>query len=335
MGHDWKWGVVFVWLLACSGAQQSAAPAAQLPDEPSPPPRAVPKASQLVKDGEAKLQAKDVAGAKALFEQAIAEDPSDVRAHLDLGIVCELSGDGAGAEKAYRKAIELDASFAEALNNLGVLLRDRGDLDEASALLERAVAANPGSAAAHGNLALALEERKDVDGAERAYRKAIELDPKNAMLQANLGLLLIGKGDAAAAGEQLRAALAKAQGNRAALLTIGNGLRLAGDAQGALRAMQGAVEAEPEVTPALLAELALAQRATEDRDGAIATLERALSLDAKYATAHYLLGNLLAGAERFAEAKQHYDRYLALEPKGEHADKARERLKMLKKARTK
>jgi tetratricopeptide (TPR) repeat protein len=97
--------------------------------------------------------------------------------------------------------------------------------------------------------------------------------------------------------------------------------------------MEGAVQAGDDATPALLAELALAQRAAGDRDAAIATLERALATDARYATGHYLLANMLAGAQRPADAKKHYERYLALEPNGPQASQARERLKMLKQAR--
>lgn len=322
-------------LTACGGGAQEAADRSTVDDrlaEASAPTRSVPKASELVEQGEQKLEAQDPAGAQALFEQAIAEAPDDPRAHLDLGIALEMQNDVDGAEASYRRAIDLQSDFAEALNNLAVLRRARGDLDEAVALLERAAAANPRSAAAQTNLALAQEDRGDLPGAERAYRRALELDPAAVMTRVNLGLLLVDMGKAQEARRHLGEALPEAEGNRAALLAIGNGFRRAGDAAQAVVAMEAAVAAGDGPTPALLAELALAQRAAEDRDGAIATLERALKLDAKYATAHYLLGNMLAGAKRFAEAKKHYRRYLELEPDGQHAARAKERLEMLKKA---
>jgi superkiller protein 3 len=326
---------LLILLVACGGASKGTRPpAAALPDhEQSQPARAVPQASSLVKQGEERLQAQDIAGAQALFERAIAENADDARAHLDLGITRELQKDTAGATAAYRRAIEIQPDLAEALNNLGVLLRDQGELDEAVALLERAAKANPRSGAAHMNLALALEDKGDLEAAERAYRAALAVDANNVMTRVNLGLLLVERGQNEPAAKELRAALPNAQGNRAALVAIGNGLRRAGDAQGALRAMQGAVQSGEDATPALLAELALAQRAAGDRDAAIATIERALATDARYATGHYLLANMLAGAQRIDEAKKHYERYLALEPKGPHAAQARERLKLLKQAR--
>ena len=318
-------GALALGAFACGGSSPTKpAASAPLPDEPAPPPRVVPKASPLVKDGEAKLQAKDLQGARALFEQAIAADPSDARAHLDLGITAEALGDAKAAEQAYRKAVELAPDLAEAHNNLGVLLRDRDELEEA------VVELNPRSAAAHGNLALALEDSGDAAGAEREYRAALEIEPEDVMLRVNLGLLLVNAGQAEPGKAELRRALPGAKDNRAALVAIGNGLRRVGDAAGAVQAMQGAVDAGSEPTPALLTELALAQRAAGDRDTAIATLERALAMDAKFAAAHYVLGNMLAGAKRMADAKKHYERYLALEPKGPQADEARERLRVIK-----
>jgi tetratricopeptide (TPR) repeat protein len=96
--------------------------------------------------------------------------------------------------------------------------------------------------------------------------------------------------------------------------------------------MQAAVAAGGEApTPALLSELALAQHAAGKRDEAIATIQKVLAQDEKYATAHYLLANMLASDKRFGEAKQHYERYLKLEPRGDQAERARERLAVIQK----
>jgi superkiller protein 3 len=316
---------------ACTPAAEQPPPAALPDDAPPAKARSVPQASEDVKAAEQKIEANDGAGAKALLEKALAANPDDARALLDLGIANELLEDSGGAKAAYRKAIELQPDLAEALNNLGVILRDEGDLDAAVEMLERAARANAGSANVQRNLALALEDKGDAAGAERAYRTALELDPEHVMTRINLGLLLVDSGKAEAGAIELRAGQVAAKGDRPALLAIGNGLRRAGDAKGALSAMQSAVDSGGDPTPAVLAELALAQRAADDRDGAIATLERALKLDAKYATAHYLMGNMLAGDKAYDKAKKHYESYLKLEPKGEHAARAKERLDQLKK----
>jgi Flp pilus assembly protein TadD len=316
--------------LACAGPTTQAKPDPALPDgaEPATAARTVPQASELVKQAETHLQQGDGPGAEAVLLRALREQPDDARAQLDLGIAKELQGDLPGAEAAYRAAIGLRPDLAEALNNLGVLLRDRGALEESIALLRRASEQNPGSAAVHKNLALALEDKGELEAAERAYRSALRLaaDP---LTQANLGLLLLKRGDAPAARRELQLALAGEELDRPTLLAIGNGLRRAGDAPGALRAMESALEGAPEPTPALLAELALAQRAAGQREPALQTLERALARDPRYATAHYILGSMLASDGKHREAKQHLQRYLELEPRGAQASQARERLELL------
>jgi Tfp pilus assembly protein PilF len=283
-------------------------------------------ATPLVQRGEALLARGDAAAAETLFREAIAADARDARALLDLGLAREMQDDAPGAVRAYRDAIAADARFAEAHNNLGALLRETGELPGAVAALRESVRLRPESASAQSNLALALEESEALPEAEAAYRAAVRLAPRDPMARVNLGLLLLRlerKDDAARA---LREALPLAEGNRAALAGIGSGLRRAAEPEAAARALQAAVDAGGEPpTSGLLCELALAQRGAGDRPGAEATLGRVLAADERYATAHYLLANMLAGRGALAEAITHFERYLALEPRGPQADEARTR----------
>jgi Tfp pilus assembly protein PilF len=332
MERFWKLGLGLCCVLfGCAGENaRGPAPANAADARLAATEHPTPEASALVQQGESALAQNDAASAKTLFAQALAQNAQDARAALDLGIACEMLGDAPSAEAAYRKALAADANFAQAQNNLGVLLRERGALDEALRLLKSAVQASPDSAAAHQNLALAYEDAAQLPAASIEYARAVELAPNDAMTRANYGLLLLKQQQRDAATRELGRALQDATNNRPALLAIGNGLRRAGDASGALHAMELAVSSGGEpATPALLSELALAQRAAGQRDAALATLQKALGLDDHYATAHYLLANLLASEQRFPEAKQHYERYLKLEPSGDQAAQARERLAVI------
>lgn len=323
-------GLVVVALVhACGGAQ----PASQRPDPDSAlgqeeeDTRHVPEASSSVREGESKLAAGDVAAARVLFEQAIADNPADARAHLDLGLALEALGDAAGAEQAYRRATQADPQLAEAHNNLGALLREQGELPAAITAFQAALAVNPRSASAHANLALTYEDGGDAVGAEREYRAALEIEPSQAMVRANLGLLLLAIQRADDGKRELRLAANHAQGNRAALVAIGNGLRRAGDAGGAVEAMRAAIAAgDGQPTAALLSELALAQLAAGSRPTAIDTLKQAIEIERGFAVAHYLLANMYAADHQNAPAATHYKKYLQLEPQGPHAAQARERL---------
>ncbi len=291
------------------------------------------EASPLVARGETALAGGNLQEATEIFRQAVAEDESDPRAQLDLGLALELANDYAGAEAAYRAAIAVDADFAEALNNLGLLLRDRERGSEAVPLLRRAVELEPSMAEAWVNLALALEESGDDRGAEEAYRATIRLTPDDPMVRANLGLLLLRNGEESAAALELRRGLQHARGNVAALQAIGNGLRRAGHPDGAARAMEMLVDTMDAPTAAVLSELALAQRAGGDRAAAERTLERALSVDESFATAHYLLGSMQAARGAYDDAIGHFERYLALEPRGPHAERVRQHLQAARQAR--
>lgn len=299
--------------------------AARRADEP-PASEAVGRAEQLLAAGEAEE-------ARVILEEAVRANPADARAQLDLGLAHEMLGDAQAAEAAYRAAIAAQAEFPEALNNLGLLLREQDRLDEAIEMLRRAVEVRSDFASAHVNLALALEERGDLEAARDAYLQAVRFAPRDPVSRANLGLILLQLGDADQAAIELRRALPLARGNVAALQAIGQGLRLAGQPAQAVTAMTRAIEAREEgPTPALLSELALAQVAAGDRAAAEASLRQAIGLDARYATAHYLLGNVLAAQQQWQEAERQFQRYLQLEPDGPHAAQARERLEIVRRS---
>lgn len=293
-------------------------------------------ASDEVRRGETQLAAGDVAAAQQTFEAAVARDADDARAHLDLALVLELQNDYAAAEAHYREALRVDPDFVEALNNLGLLLRDRERADEAVPMLQHAVELRADFGEAWLNLALSLQDSGDIRQAIEAYRRAVRLLPQDATARANLGLALLEdeqEGSAAQAAIELRRALPLARGDVATLLAIGNGLRRAGEAEGAVRAMEMAVEDSEPPTAALLAELALARRAAGDREGAERDLGRALSLDADFATGHYLLGSLQAARGAYAEAITHFQAYLRLEPSGTYAERVRAHLAAARRAR--
>ena len=322
------WGVA----LLLSGCASQAKPPVSAEDPAlesrvEEPPRKAPARSPLVKEAETLLAKGDAEGAKSKFEEAIAAQPDDARAYLGLGLCDEALEKFDAAEQAYRKAAEVDPSFAEARNNLGVLLRDKGELDAAIEELTRAAQIDPKLASAHTNLAMALEDAGRASEADAAYKQAVAVTPEDALLRANYGLFLLKQDKADAAATELLAGLEHAKGDRAALLAIGNGLRRAKRADAAVRALHEAIAAgDGRPTPALLAELSLAQNAAGDAIAAKASLDEALLLNPKYATGHYLLASVLAGEGDFKGAMAHYKRCIELDPKSELAARAKEKL---------
>lgn len=66
----------------------------------------------LVNRGNARMMAGDLAGARADYEAAIAEDPGFARAYANRGILEDRSGEPEAAAD-YRKALDLDPSLGE------------------------------------------------------------------------------------------------------------------------------------------------------------------------------------------------------------------------------
>ncbi len=319
-------GAVLGALCGGCGSSQNA-PAAL----PSPGVVSRPSASPDLLRGERLLAEGKVAEAKRVFEKALADDPNDARAWLDLGLSHEATGDWASAEKAYRRATTLDPNFAEAFNNLGVLLREAGKLTEATRMLERAVALDPALAAARFNLALSYEELGKLAEAEREYLATIDQLPDDPIPRINLAMLLLDAKRPEDAAVQLRSVRPMIRGDVLLSIAVGEGLRRSGLPAEAVPVLQTALHQAPEPPPTeLLAELALAQYATGDLDAAEATMRRALGHDERDPALQYAYGSILAKQGQFGKARAHLRRAGELDPDGPYAERARARLEALK-----
>ncbi len=291
-----------------------------------------PAASHDVLRGERLLADGKVREARQVFEDALAIDPNDPRAWLDLGLAHEAAGDFESAEKAYRKSADLEPDFAEAFNNLGVLLREAGKLREATTMLERAVVLDPQLAAARFNLGLAYEEQGKFADAEREYLATIEQLPKDPVPRINLAMMLLSLGRRDDAAAQLRAARPMVRGDAILSIAVGEGLRRSGAPEEAVSVLRTVLNQAPEPPPTeLLAELALAYYATGDLDAAEATMGRALAQNERDPALQYAYGSILAKQGKIDNARTHLRRAAKLDPDGPYADRARARLEALSK----
>ena len=313
-------------LVAGCGSRQSAPVRPQPVEVVSHPP-----ASPDVLRGERLLAEGKVHEAKRVFEQALADDPNDSRAWLDLGLAHEAVGDFASAEKAYRRSAEVDRNFAEAFNNLGVLLREDGQLGEATTMLERAVALDPQLAAARFNLGLAYEEQGRLAEAEREYLATIDRLPGDPVPRINLAIMLLNIGRREDAATQLRAARPMVRGDVLLSIPVGEGFRRAGLPEEAVPVLRTALSQASDPPPTeLLAELALAYYAAGDLDAAEATMRRALGQNELDPALQYAYGSILAKQGQLGKARAHLRRAAKLDPDGPYADRARARLEALK-----
>ena len=78
-----------------------------------------------------------------LYRKAVQAAPGHAKAHLNLGIGLEASGDVDGAIGQYEAALVIDAADTYANYNLAKLLYARGDLARAEPLLKAALESKP------------------------------------------------------------------------------------------------------------------------------------------------------------------------------------------------
>ncbi|KPK16238.1 MAG: hypothetical protein AMJ62_06525 [Myxococcales bacterium SG8_38] len=313
-------------VLAGCASSQKGAPETIRVEEVSRPP-----ATPMVLQGERLLSEGRPEEALRVFRQAVADDPQDARAWLDVGLASEGVGDTASAEQAYRRATDIDPRFPDPFNNLGVLLREAGKLEQAIDMLERAAAIDPAHAAVRFNLALAYEDRGRLEDAEREYRAAIERLPSDPVPRINLAMMLLAMGRPDDAATELRAARPMVRRDVLLSIVVGEGLRRAGFPEEAVPVLRNALELAAEPPPTeLLAELALAQYATGDLESAEETMRRALRQDELDPALQYAYGSILAKRGDFGKARAHLRRAIELDPDGPYADRARARLEAIK-----
>ena len=109
------------------------------------------------------------------FRKAVELNPEFVIAYYNLGIIQANLLKFKEAEKSYKKAIELKEDYVEAYSNLGSVYLKLEKLNEAEENFKKAIKFNSSFAVGHYNLAVTQEKLKKFNEAEKSYRKAIEL----------------------------------------------------------------------------------------------------------------------------------------------------------------
>ncbi len=205
--------------------------------------------------------------------------PQEVAPLLALATDLLRAGRPADAIAPLRDAALLEPSNPIIQHDLGLACLEVGRAPDAIAAFERAIASNPRYTEAYFRLGIALETLGNIGGAIVAYHHATELLPSltEAWFRAGALVYTLGHRDEAI-GCFRRAA---ATGGKTSFGRLGK-------------------------ARALL---------TEDRNQeAEQVLRRTLALDPGNAMAHDLLGNLLSEFGRFDEARECFERAIALAP---------------------
>ena len=148
-------------------------------------------ARELLAEGARLGDAGRLMEAIAAHLKAVAADPADAQAHVNLISLYGRMGNTGQAEKHYRAALGLGSSLADAHYNYGVLLAASNRHEEATAAFRRALGADSFHAPAHNNLAALLARQGRLADAASHYRQALANDPQHRGARFGLGRVLV------------------------------------------------------------------------------------------------------------------------------------------------
>jgi protein O-mannosyl-transferase len=150
----------------------------------------------------------DYASKVAIWQDAIRKSPNNPRAHYDLGVALEETGDIPGAIAQYQVALAENPEYVDALNNLGYVLAMAGKADDAVGYFRHALKIKPDLAEAHNNLGHALAQLGNIAEARAEWRESLRFRPGYASPHNNLGMALVQEGNVQGAMTEWEQAIA-------------------------------------------------------------------------------------------------------------------------------
>lgn len=142
------------------------------------------------------------------YEQAIQQNPRDMRAYFMLGLQYERVGNWQKAEEMYRKVLEIQPDQPLANNNLAYLMLEHGgNVDVALSLAQIARRGQPDQPTTADTLAWAYYKKGAYSSAIGLLEDAAKQSPNSAAVQYHLGMAYRGNKDAVKARIHLERAL--------------------------------------------------------------------------------------------------------------------------------
>jgi tetratricopeptide (TPR) repeat protein/glycosyltransferase involved in cell wall biosynthesis len=231
-------------------------------------------------------QAGQVAEAKALCRQFLAQQPDYANGWHLLGLIAHQEKRVEEAIQHYRKTIALDPHHYDTYNNLAVILQEQGRLEEAIAHYQKVLALKPDYADAHNNYANALREQGQLELAIHHYRQAIQVRPNYADAHNNLGLVLYSQNKYQESADAYRQAIALNPDHFQAHNHLGNALKELGQFTEAMEHYRQAVALKPDYAKAFN-NWGNVYRDMGNLATAVEFYDRATAIDPSFAEAHW------------------------------------------------
>jgi tetratricopeptide (TPR) repeat protein len=217
-----------------------------------------------------------------------------------------------------------DALFVEACRH-----HRQGDLQRSKRVFERILAIDPGHVNTLCNLGSLELSQARVQRAQTLLQSAVTLAPELAPARIAFADALMAAGKIEQAQKQYQRALELAPASDAAHAQYAIALSEVGDLDGAMTHFLAAAKISQQQSPQFYEALGRVNAARGNAKGAEISLEHALALDPRRASAHCALGELWIAIDRAADADAAFHRALAIDPGNAAALRGIERTRSL------
>jgi len=164
------------------------------------------------KAGAFMLLAGQFTDAQALAERMLKRDPKSIEGHILLANALAGLKDMDGAIATFEKAVALDPNRASTYSELGSARMQVGNKDAAEAAYRKAVEIAPDSANAHLSLANFLLATGSGDEGRREIERALQIQPRNLIANRARAMLYLTQGAPEKAEPHLKVAAEDSQG---------------------------------------------------------------------------------------------------------------------------
>lgn len=279
-----------------------------------PPGEAAKQGRQWRDRGNAQLEAGDLPGAESSYRAALAIDPMDPLAHVNLGFVLSQQQRPKEAFAALSQALHLDSNNADCHYLLGGLHEERLDFSNAATHYQRAFELKPDFELACRDACRALFHLSQIDRARHLLAAGFALNPTFADFHFYQGNLHLAEKRLDLALASYRQALALGADYSALHGFAGGILLQQGDVAAALGHLQKAVELDPHNTDAIH-DIGVIFHRIGRMEQAIEQQRRVISLHPDFLQAH----SCLLFALSFAQGSTQQDYFKAARHYGERA----------------
>lgn len=209
------------------------------------------------------------------LQRAVRLNPCDAKAHADLGVALQSTGQLELAVASQRRALELDPGLLWLHAIMAPALKALGQHESAATSYRKAIALQPNHAKLHAGLGESLRALADYQLAADSYRRALELNPQDGDAHSGLGAALHGLGQFEAAAASFSHAVSLAPGEVDARLNLGNTLLRLGQLDQAAAAYAAVLQLRPDHYDAH-ANLGIALEQMGQHEAALASYRQAL-----------------------------------------------------------